>query len=69
MTDNIGNKERARQTLTTCRDCVYGSCRNGICYSCSEWPERLGITGDDFFCDKAFRRDVARKMIEEGIIK
>ena len=58
-------KEKAMQTLTVCRDCVYGDCRNGICYSCSEWPGRNFITEDTFFCDKGLHREKAKEILKQ----
>ena len=58
-------KEKALQTLVVCRNCVYGECRNGICYSCSEWPGRTFITEDTFFCDKALSREKAKEIMEQ----
>ena len=61
----MGLKEETRKTFTTCRDCVYGYCRNGICYSCSEWEDRIGVVDDCFFCDKALSREQARVRIQD----
>ena len=59
-------KEKARQELTTCRDCVYGDVYGGINRFCSEWPDRVGIVDADFFCDKALRRGQTRQDPENA---